>query len=100
MLIILVHRRRTRSARLLGTEPLVGTFVAPSRPIRAPRWTVANLAIAAFALPLVTSAPYLLQTLTNAWLAAMLALSLTLVAGTAGQISLGQAALLAIGGLL
>jgi branched-chain amino acid transport system permease protein len=82
----------------IHTEPLVGTFIAPSRPIRAPRWAVASLAIAAFALPLVTSAPYLLQTLTNAWLAAMLALSLTLVAGTAGQISLGQAALLAIGG--
>src|SRR5262249_3185887 len=57
-----------------------------------------GLAISAFVLPLVTSAPYLLQTLTNAWLAAVLALSLTLVAGTAGQVSLGQAALLAIGG--
>jgi branched-chain amino acid transport system permease protein len=34
-------------------------------------------AVAAFALPLATGAPYLLQTLTNAWLAAMLALSLT-----------------------
>ena len=45
----------------------------------------------------VTGAPYVLQTLTNAWLAAMLALSLTLVAGTVGQISLGHAGLLAIG---
>ena len=52
---------------------------------------------AAFALPLATGAPYLLQTLTNAWLAAMLALSLTLMAGTAGQISFGHAGLLAIG---
>jgi branched-chain amino acid transport system permease protein len=40
---------------------------------------------------------YLLQTLTNAWLYGMLALSLTLVAGTAGQMSLGHAGLLAIG---
>jgi branched-chain amino acid transport system permease protein len=80
------------------TEPLVGTFVAPSRPVRMPRGIVASLAAAAFALPLATGAPYLLQTLTNAWLAAILALSLTLVAGTAGQISLGQAGLLAIGG--
>ena len=40
---------------------------------------------------------YVLQTLINAWLLAMLALSLTLVAGTVGQVSLGQAALLAIG---
>jgi branched-chain amino acid transport system permease protein len=80
------------------TEPMVGTFVAPSRPVRAPVWLVVAATVAAFALPLATSAPYLLQTLTNAWLAAVLALSLTLVAGTAGQISLGQAALLAIGG--
>jgi branched-chain amino acid transport system permease protein len=87
-----------RTGSGVSAEPLVGTFVAPSRPIRLPRWAVASMAIAAFALPLVTSAPYLLQTLTNAWLAAVLALSLTLVAGTAGQISLGQAALLAIGG--
>jgi branched-chain amino acid transport system permease protein len=82
----------------VNSEPLVGTFVAPSRPVRIPRWVIASLAIAAFLLPVVSSAPYLLQTLTNAWLAAVLALSLTLVAGTAGQISLGQAGLLAIGG--
>jgi branched-chain amino acid transport system permease protein len=79
-------------------EPLVGSFVAPSRPIRLPKWALAALAVAAFALPLATGAPYLLQTLTNAWLAALLALSLTLIAGTAGQISFGQAGLLAIGG--
>jgi branched-chain amino acid transport system permease protein len=82
----------------IHTEPLTGTFVAPSRPVRVPGWLVAILALTAFALPLATAQPYLLQTLTNAWLAAVLALSLTLVAGTAGQISLGQAALLAIGG--
>ncbi len=35
--------------------------------------------------------------LTNAWLYAMLAVSLTLVAGTLGQVSLGQAGLLLIG---
>jgi branched-chain amino acid transport system permease protein len=82
----------------IHAEPLVGTFIAPSRPIRVPRWLVVGVAGAALALPFATSAPYLLQTLTNAWLAAVLALSLTLVAGTAGQVSLGQAALLAIGG--
>jgi branched-chain amino acid transport system permease protein len=82
----------------IHSEPLVGTFIAPSRPIRLPRWLVASVTAAALGLPLVTKAPYLMQTLTNAWLAAVLALSLTLVAGTAGQVSLGQAALLAIGG--
>jgi branched-chain amino acid transport system permease protein len=76
---------------------MTGTFLAPSRPLRVPPAALWAAALAAFALPLVTGAPYLLQTLTNAWLAAMLALSLTLMAGTAGQVSLGQAALLAIG---
>ncbi len=42
--------------------------------------------------------PYVMQTLTNAWLYALLGLSLTLIAGTVGMISLGHAALLAIGG--
>ena len=82
----------------IQTEPLVGSFIAPSRPLRLPRWSVWAATLAAFALPFATSAPYLLQTLTNAWLAALLALSLTLIAGTAGQISFGQAALMAIGG--
>jgi branched-chain amino acid transport system permease protein len=39
-----------------------------------------------------------LQILINAWLFGMLAISLTLVAGTTGQISIGHAGLLAIGG--
>ena len=80
------------------SEPLTGSFLAPSRALRVPRWVVAAVTVAAFALPLVHPGPYLLQTLTNAWLAALLALSLTLVSGTTGQMSLGQAALLAIGG--
>ena len=78
-------------------EPLTGTFLAPTRPVRIPSWAVALSTLAAVALPSVTSQPYLLQTLTNAWLSALLALSLTLMAGTAGQVSLGHAALLAIG---
>ena len=79
------------------SEPLTGTFLAPSRVAPVPRWALWGAVAIAFALPLAVSAPYLLQTLTNGWLAAILALSLTLVAGTAGQVSLGQAALLAIG---
>jgi branched-chain amino acid transport system permease protein len=79
-------------------EPLTGSFIAPSKPLKIPGWAIALLTLAAFALPLATGAPYLLQTLTNAWLAALLALSLTLVAGTTGQISFGHAGLLAIGG--
>jgi branched-chain amino acid transport system permease protein len=48
-------------------------------------------------LPLVVKSPYVLQILTNAWLLGMVALSVTLVTGTAGQTSLGQAGFLAIG---
>lgn len=82
---------------VLQTEPLTGSFIAPSKPTRVPPWLLWALAGSAFALPLVFDSPYLLQTLTNAWLAAMLALSLTLVSGSAGVISFGQAALLALG---
>lgn len=78
-------------------EPLTGTFIAPSRPLKVPRW-VWPVAIAVLAVvPLTGVSPYVVQVLTNAWLYALLALSLTLVAGTAGQISLGHAGLLAIG---
>ncbi len=83
--------------RELPPEPLVGTFIARSRAVRLPRWLLAALVVAAALLELL-DAPYLLQTLTTALLSALLALSLTLVAGTVGLISLGHAALLAIGG--
>jgi branched-chain amino acid transport system permease protein len=79
-------------------EPLTGTFIAPSRPIVLPRWLIPVLIAASALLPFAIASPYIVQTLSNAWLYGMLALSLTLVAGTAGQISLGHAALLSIGG--
>lgn len=89
----LFSRRRERPP-----EPMTGTFVARSRPIAIPRPAIVALILAAAALPLVWNQPYLLQILTNALLMALVALSLTLVSGTVGQISLGHAALLAIGG--
>ncbi|MDW8234509.1 MAG: ABC transporter permease [Roseiflexaceae bacterium] len=86
------------SARQLPPEPLTGTFIAPSKPLHVPYWAVIAVAIVLAVLPLIWRNSYVLQTLTNAWLYAILALSLTLVAGTTGQISLGHAGLLAIGG--
>jgi branched-chain amino acid transport system permease protein len=83
--------------RSLPPEPLTGTFIAPSRPLKIPRWAVAAIVALAALLPLLGH-PYLTQVGANAFLYGMLALSLTLVAGTVGQISLGHAALLAIGG--
>ena len=81
----------------LPPEPLTGSFIANSKPVRVPSWVIAVLVVMALALPLVVHDPYALQILTNAWLMAMLALSLTLVTGTAGQTSLGHAGFLAIG---
>ncbi|HZG69630.1 MAG TPA: hypothetical protein VEZ12_23050, partial [Herpetosiphonaceae bacterium] len=78
-------------------EPLTGTFMPISRTVRVPRLVLTASAAAAFALPLVLHDGYILQTLVNAWLYGLLALSLTLVAGTTGQMSLGHAGLLAIG---
>jgi branched-chain amino acid transport system permease protein len=83
---------------LAETEPMVGSFVAPGRALAVPAWAVAALIVVAFALPFGVHAPYLLQILTNAWLAGLIALSLTLIAGTTGQMSFGQAGVLLIGG--
>jgi branched-chain amino acid transport system permease protein len=83
--------------RSVPPEPLTGTFIAPSKPVAVPRWAVVAAVIAAALLPFVITTPYVLQTLTNGYLYAMLALSLTLIAGTVGQVSLGHAGLLAIG---
>ena len=85
------------SKKSLPPEPLTGTFVANSKPVQVPVWVVIALTIVALILPLFIADPYLLQILTNAWLIGMLALSLTLVTGTAGQTSLGHAGFLAIG---
>jgi branched-chain amino acid transport system permease protein len=78
-------------------EPMTGTFVAWSRPFVPSRALVAVVAAAALLLPLA-GAGYLTQIGTNALLYGLAAISLTLIAGTAGQVSLGHAALLAIGG--
>ena len=99
LLLILVLRPNGLFARSRGIppEPMTGTFIAPSRVLRVPPWLVLASVAAAAVLPFVPNIAYVLQVLTNAWLAAMLAISLTLVAGTLGQVSLGHAALLLIG---
>ena len=99
LLLILVLRPNGlfASGRSTPPEPLTGTFIAPSRTRRIPPWSVAAAIAVAAGLPFVPDIAYALQVLTNAWLAAMLAISLTLVAGTLGQVSLGHAALLLIG---
>lgn len=86
------------SRRQTPPEPMTGTFIAPSKPIQISYPVLIGIAIVMAVLPLVLPNPYVLQTLINAWLYGLLGLSLTLIAGTVGLISLGHAALLAIGG--
>ena len=97
LILVLAPNGLFRWRRELPPEPMTGTFIAPSRPVRLPKPVLAAIVLAAALMPLLHW-PYVLQTLTNGLLSALLALSLTLVAGTVGQVSLGQAALLAIGG--
>ncbi|MBX3063676.1 MAG: ABC transporter permease [Anaerolineae bacterium] len=85
------------SRRSLPSEPMTGSFIRYGRVVRLPRWLIGVLIAVAIALPLVLKNPYPLQVLTNAWLLGMIALSVTLVTGTAGQTALGQAGFVAIG---
>jgi branched-chain amino acid transport system permease protein len=99
LLLILILRPEglfTRR-RNLPPEPMTGTFIAPSRPIAIPPWGIIAALVAAAVLPFAGVSAYVLQVLANAWLYGLLALSLTLIAGTLGQVSLGHAGLLAIG---
>jgi branched-chain amino acid transport system permease protein len=78
-------------------EPMTGTFFAGRAPVRIHRWQLALvIVLAAVVLPLCRS-NYLLRVASVVAVFAILALSLTLVAGTAGLVSLGQAGLFAIG---
>lgn len=86
-----------RKKRAAPPEPLTGTFVPNQKSVPIPKWVIVALAIVALALPLVVTDPYLLQILTNAWLLSMIALSVSLATGTAGQVSLGAAGFVALG---
>jgi branched-chain amino acid transport system permease protein len=99
MILILVLKPNGIFAkgRGLPPEPLTGTFITSGAPVRLSWPVIIGAATLAAALPLVVQNGYVLQTLGSAWLFGVLAISLTLVAGTAGQVSLGHAGLLAIG---
>jgi branched-chain amino acid transport system permease protein len=77
-------------------EPMTGTFVTQSKPIRLPGWLLVLAVIVAALVPFAGK-PYVTQVMTNALLYALAGISLTLIAGTVGLISIGHAALLAIG---
>jgi branched-chain amino acid transport system permease protein len=81
----------------LPPEPLTGTFLPAAKALRIPVPTALGLLALAAILPLLVPNNYLLQVLTNGWIVALFAVSLTLVAGTSGILSLGHAGLMAIG---
>jgi branched-chain amino acid transport system permease protein len=78
-------------------EALSGSFIPQGRPVRISRSLGLLLFAAALALPAVVKSGYILQVLSLAWIYALFALSLSLVGGTAGILSLGQAGMMAIG---
>jgi branched-chain amino acid transport system permease protein len=84
-------------SRQLPPEPLTGTFIPHHRRVVIPRGLIVAGLLLAIGFPLLVPSPYWLQVLTNAWLIGLVALSVTLVTGTAGQVSLGLAGFMAIG---
>lgn len=81
----------------VGREPMTGTFLGKGRAIRLAPWQLALLiAVAALGVPLLAN-NYLMQVGSQVFAFAIIAMSLTLLAGYAGQISLGQAGAVAIG---
>jgi branched-chain amino acid transport system permease protein len=83
--------------KALPPEPLTGTFLPAGKAVRIPVPTALGLFALAAVVPLLFPNPYLLQILTNGWILGLFAVSLTLVAGATGILSLGHAGLMALG---
>ena len=95
--LLLKPRGLLAPRRALNPEPTAGTFIPHGRPLRFPRWAAPAAAAAAFALPLALANPYPLQVLAIGWAFALMAVSLNLISGTTGQISLGHAGFVTLG---
>lgn len=83
-----------------GTSPLAtlaGTSVPTARRLPFRPWMVLVLVIVVALLPRLLPNPYLLQVVTLIFVYAILAIGLTIVSGTAGQISIAQGALFGVG---
>jgi branched-chain amino acid transport system permease protein len=78
-------------------EALTGSFIPQGKAVRIHPAFGCALVLVAIVLPLAVKSDYLTQVLAGAWISALFALSLTLVGGTGGIMSLGQAGLMAIG---
>ncbi|MDO5094354.1 MAG: ABC transporter permease, partial [Propionibacteriaceae bacterium] len=82
------------SRHAVVSEPMTGTFLGAGRPIRIPAWVWVVLAVVAgLVVPWLGGGAVGTQVV----LYAIIAVPMTLLAGSTGQISLGQAAPVAIG---
>ncbi len=80
----------------IGAEPMTGTFLGIGRQFDIRRWhVVAAFAAAAVVVPLLGGYPSVVGTQIVVY--AIIAVSLTLIAGSAGQLVIGQAGPVAVG---
>ena len=84
------------SRRTVVSEPMTGTFLGVGRAIEINRWGWLGLTAAAVALPFVAG-PVAASVGSQVAIYALMAIPMTLLAGSVGQVSLGQAAPVAIG---
>ncbi|MGV9820228.1 ABC transporter permease [Nocardia xishanensis] len=84
-------------AQAIGAEPMTGTFLGAGRHLRIRWWhAVAAFVVAGVVVPLVSNS-YGIVVGTQILAYAIIAVSMTLVAGSAGQLVIGQAGPIAIG---
>jgi branched-chain amino acid transport system permease protein len=98
LLLVLIVRPGGLFGRppLVAQEPLTGSFVGAGRPIRLRPWQLAAVAVAAAAFPWLAS-PYATTVAGQVLIYAIVGVTLTVVAGGAGQMALGQAGPVAVG---
>ena len=98
LLVLWIRPEGILGKKTVRREPLTGTFFAQARPVVMRRWQVAVL----IALALIPTIPgvfdgYAVQIGVQILAFAMIALSMTVIGGAAGQLSLGQAGPVALG---
>jgi len=99
LVIFLVLRPGGLLARppAIGSEPMTGTFLGAGRELPIRWWhAVAAFVVAGVVIPLVAN-DYALSVGTQVLAYAIIAVSMTLVSGSAGQLAIGQAGPIAVG---
>lgn len=98
LLVLWVRPEGLLGKKSVKREPLTGTFFAQARPIIMRRWQIGVL-IALAVIPVIPGVfnGYVVQTGVQVITFAMIALSMTIIGGAAGQLSLGQAGPVALG---